>query len=50
MNIHQKMVTKLAKLNMKMYNISFQKAKRRANKDLLGIRNMLVDRYGFRKK
>lgn len=50
MNSHQKMVTKLAKLNMKIYNINFQKARRKANKELLGIKNMLADRYGFKRK
>lgn len=50
MNSHQKMLTKLAKLNMKLYNISFLKARRKAKRELLGIRNMLADRYGFNRK
>ena len=50
MNKHQKTITKLAKINMKIYNINFPKAKRKANIELLGIKNMLVDRYGFKRK
>ena len=49
MNKHQKIVTKLAKINMKIHNINFAKAKRKANKEILGIKNMLVDRYGFKR-
>ena len=50
MNKHQKTITKLAKINMKIYKINFPKAKRKANIELLGIKNMLVDRYGFKRK
>lgn len=50
MNKHQKMVTKLAKINMKIYKINFLKARRKANRELLGIKDMLVDRYGFSRK
>lgn len=50
MNKHQKMVSRLTRLNMKIYNMSFIKAKRKANLELLGIRNMLVNRYGFKRK
>lgn len=50
MNRHQKIVTKLAKLNMKIYNINFLKAKRQANKELFGIKEMLINRYNFKIK
>lgn len=50
MNKHQKIVTKLAKLNMKIYNINFLKAKRQANRELLGIKEMLINRYDFKIK
>lgn len=50
MNKHQKMVTKLAKINMEMHKINFLKARRKANRELLEIKDMLVDRYGFSRK
>lgn len=50
MNNHQKMVTKLAKINMKIYNINYSKAKRKANEELSSIRDMLVNKYGFKRK
>lgn len=50
MNRHQKIVTKLAKLNMKIYNINFLKAKRQANRELFGIKEMLINRYNFKIK
>lgn len=50
MNKHQKMVTKLAKINMKIYGINFLKAKRKANRELLGIKYMLINKYGFKRK
>lgn len=50
MNKHQRIVSRLTKINMKIYNISFIKAKRKASLELLGIRNMLINRYGFKRK
>lgn len=50
MNKHQKMVAKLAKINMQIYDISFPKAKRKANEELLDIEDMLVTKYGFKRK
>ena len=49
MNKYQKKVTKLVKINMKIYNIDFLKAKK-VNKELLSIKTMLINKYGFKRK
>lgn len=43
------MITKLARLNMRIYNIDFKQAKKKARNELAGIRTMLKERYGFKK-
>lgn len=50
MNKHQKMVVKLAKINMKIHNINYSKARKMANNEILSIRNMLINKYGFKRK
>ncbi len=50
MNKYQKAIIRLAKLEMKIDNISFYKAKKKAISIRKGISNMLVKRYGFKRK
>ena len=49
MNIYQKSIVKLAKLEMKIDNISFYKAKKKARSIRRSIREMLVKKYGFKR-
>lgn len=49
MNKYQQYIIRLAKLEMKIENISFYKAKKKAVNIRKGIGNMLVRRYGFKR-
>jgi len=49
MNKYRKSIIRLAKLEMKIENISFYKAKKKATNTRKGIGDMLVKRYGFKR-
>lgn len=49
MNEYQNYITQLARLEMKIENISFYKAKKKATNTRKGIGDMLVKRYGFKR-
>lgn len=50
MNRSQKAINKDAKIFMKFYNISFYQARKKVRKDIASIGDMLVKRYGFKRK
>ncbi|APQ71940.1 hypothetical protein RSJ9_2701 [Clostridium botulinum] len=48
MNNYQKYIVRLAKLEMKINNISFYKAKKKAMSVRKSIGDMLINKYGFK--
>ncbi|GAA0083382.1 hypothetical protein [Clostridium sp. CTA-6] len=49
MNNYQRYIIRLAKLEMKINNISFYKAKKKATSIRKSIWNMLINKYGFKR-
>lgn len=49
MNKYQNYIVRLAKLEMKIDNISFYKASKKARSMRKGIKEMLVKKYGFKR-
>lgn len=50
MNKNQKRLVKYTKIEMKAHNINFYQGRKKARKEIRSIGDMLVKRYGFKRK
>ncbi|WP_297439072.1 hypothetical protein [uncultured Clostridium sp.] len=50
MNKKQKQIIRVAKIQMRIEKLSFYKARKKVRKELRSIGDMLVKKYGFKRK